>query len=210
MEILAECSVEVCESGQPQLIASARSVLFQQRLRDWKAVRLSKSCGKRHWVKGVCVTIHQCVRGGTSVIRSVQQEVIDRNLSPSIGCAVCERCSSRPTAQRNRCGQNASRQARLRRENAALGPSVEYIFPPAVEALGKRNLIRIAQHEAIPDIELGIGTLEVKWLRRVQGERAVVDQHSQSIGNVIDTMRPGVVSVEGQSVLEPANALHLQ
>ena len=83
-------------------------------------------------------------------------------------------------------------------ENTALTPAIEYVLFPAVEAFRERNLVGVAQHETIPDVELGIGTLEVDRFGGVERDRAIVDQHVESIGDVIDAVSQISVGVESK------------
>src|SRR5216684_5690316 len=79
-----------------------------------------------------------------------------------------------------------------------------------MKMLCKRNFIVVAQRHPVADIELRIGTVERERFRRVKEIGAIVDQYPQCIRDVIQTMRPSVVRVEGKSVPESPDGFQLQ
>src|SRR5579883_1828974 len=79
-----------------------------------------------------------------------------------------------------------------------------------MEPLGEGNLIVVAEDEAVAHIELRVSAVKGKRLGCVEDTGAIVDEHSQSVRDVIQTVCPGVIRVEGQTTPESANGFDLQ
>src|SRR4029077_20766197 len=107
----------------------------------------------------------------------------------------------------NRRRIHCGREPRLRCEDGAMAPTVQQIFPPSVETLGKWQFVGIAENEAIPDVELRVRPIKGNGLARIDEGRAVVYEHTESIGSVVQAVSPGVVGIESQAIVKAADGL---
>src|SRR6266478_8884171 len=76
--------------------------------------------------------------------------------------------------------------------------------------LRKGNLVVVAQHEAVSDVELRIGAVERQRFRRIEKVCAVIYEHAQGVGYIIQTVRPGVVCVEAEPIPKSPDGFDFQ
>src|SRR5579883_1118738 len=79
-----------------------------------------------------------------------------------------------------------------------------------MEPLGEGNLIVVAEDKAVAHIELRVSAVKGERLGCVENTGAIVDEHTQSVRDVIQAVCPGVIRVEGQTTPESANGFDLQ
>src|SRR5262249_27021004 len=73
----------------------------------------------------------------------------------------------------------------------------------------KRNLIAVAQVQALAQVELRVRPVERQRLIGAYNRGRIIDKHAENVEHIVNAVAPGVIGIEGE-VLELAQSFKLQ